>query len=885
MTVRATLDTYDTHALAGLDPSRIEPLRRRHGFNELVAAPPRRWWKRLGGQFQDLVIWVLLVAAIVSATAGQWVDACVILAIVILNGILGFLQEERAGRALAALGGLVVPQARVIRDHQLCVIPARELVPGDRIELEAGDQIPGDARLIDSIGLRVLEATLTGESTPVDKDHRAVHSQDTPLAERSNLVHMGTLAAAGKASAVVVATGMQTQLGQIAGMLSRHQSEPTPLQKRLAGLGRLLIAACLAIVGVIAVLQLLRGGRVLDVLLPAVSLAVAAVPEGMPAVVTIALALGLQRMARRNALIRRLPSVETLGSVTVICSDKTGTLTRNEMTLRELNAGGNRYDITGAGYDPRGQFLSDSKPVLPRKESELLQALTIGLWCGNARMTRDSHGEGRVIGDPTEGALLVAASKAGLMRTGEAPPIFEIPFDADRRVMSVVVDSDGVAMMYTKGAVEVVLSMCSCEFAGGGIRPLTQQRRGEILQKNCEMSSRALRVLALAYRRFEGPRAQKYQEVGLIFAGLAGMLDPPREEARQAVQKCREAGIRPVMITGDHPETALAIARELNIATDERQLLTGVKLDRMGDEELSQRAKEVAVYARVTAAHKLRIVHALRAGGEVVAMTGDGVNDAPAIQEADIGIAMGLTGTDVTREASDMVLVDDNFASIVSAVEEGRGIFENIVKFVHYLLASNASELLFVFIVTLIGWPAPLLAVQILWINLVTDGLPALGLGTEPPEGDVMTRQPRPLSEAVITPGRALTILLHGLLMATASFIAFASTYRGNAADLQRARTAAFAVISFSQLFYALTCRSLTRPFLTLKPFSNPRLIAGIIFAGLLQISVLFIPFAQVLFKTDVDIGGAGWLRLLGLSILPAALIECWRIFHQWRRS
>jgi len=505
MTVPETLDTFATNFSGGLTSSRVERLRRQYGVNELEAAPPARWWKRFAGQFREIVIWVLLSAAFISLLAGQWIDACVILTIVILNGMLGFMQEERAGRALVALKSLVLPQARVIRDHQLNVIPARELVPGDRIELEAGDQISADARLIDSNGLRVLEAALTGESMPVDKDHRSTLPQETPLAERSNLVHMGTLVAVGKGSAVVVATGMQTQLGQIAGMFSRHEPEPTPLQKRLAGLGRILIVACLAIVGVIVMVQLLRGGRVIDVILPAVSLAVAAVPEGMPAVVTIALALGLQRMAKRNALIRRLPSVETLGSVTVICSDKTGTLTRNEMTLRELQAGGKRYDITGSGCDPRGQFLKDSMPVLPQEDSELTQALTIGLWCGNVRMTRDSQGDWRIIGDPTEGALMVAATKAGLLRPIDAPlPILEIPFDSDRKAMSVVVASEGGAVMYSKGAVEVVLGMCSSEQIGNEIRLLTPGRREQLLQINSDMSSRALRVLGLAYRRFDG---------------------------------------------------------------------------------------------------------------------------------------------------------------------------------------------------------------------------------------------------------------------------------------------------------------------------------------------------------------------------------------------
>ena len=886
LTIEGTVTAFETDAASGLSVSQADGLRARLGFNELATARTIPLWKRFVAQFRDLVIGVLLGAAVISGIAGQWVDALVILAIVILNGVIGFMQEERAGRALAALQRLALPQARVVRDRRLKVVPARELVPGDRIELEAGDQVPADARLIHSIALRVHESALTGESAAVDKDHRPVHPPDTALGDRSNMMHMGTHVAAGKGSAVVVATGMQTQLGQIAGMLSRHEPEPTPLQRRLAGLGKVLIVACLVIVGIIVLLQLLRGGRLLDILLPAVSLAVAAVPEGMPAVVTIALALGLQRMARRNALIRRLPSVETLGSVTVICSDKTGTLTRNEMTVRELYAGAKRYDVSGAGYDPHGQIFSDAQPVTPQDRPELLQALTIGLWCGNARLNRDPQAGWQVIGDPTEGALIVAAAKGGVHRPADTPPpVFEIPFDSDRKAMSMVYADEYGVTMYTKGAVEVVLRMCTSELIGADVKPLSPQRKTEILQVTSEMSQRALRVLALAYRRFEQQHTPVYEECEMVFAGLAGMIDPPRDEARLAVQKCVAAGIRPVMITGDHPDTALAIAHELNIAGETGELLTGVQLDQLSDGELNERAANTAVYARVTAAHKLRIVRALRSQGQVVAMTGDGVNDAPAIQEADIGIAMGLTGTDVTKEASDMVLVDDCFASIVNAVEEGRGIFDNITKFVHYLLASNASELLFVFVAALIGWPAPLLAVQILWINLITDSLPALGLGTEPPEGDVMRRKPRPLSEPFITRRRGVVMLLHGALMAAVAFVAFAEFYRGDLANLRGARTAAFCVLSFSQLLYSLTCRSLKNPLTTLAPFGNPRLLLGILFGFVLQVSVVFLPIARPLFKTDVDLGARGWLLVIVLSILPAALIESARLLaYRWRK-
>jgi Ca2+-transporting ATPase len=865
------LKRFASDARRGLTDAQVAELRSRHGFNQLAEAPPEPLWRKFLGQFNELVIWILIVAAVIAGAMGEWIDTLAILAIVLLNGFLGFLQEERAERALLALQKLSTPLAKVLRNGVLQSLPARELVPGDRLELEAGDNIPADARLLEAFGLRVQEAALTGESVPVDKDPASVLSPATPLGDRRNMVYLGTVVAAGKASAVVVATGMDTELGRIAGMLQRHEPEPTPLQRRLAELGRVLVVVCLVIVGIIFGLELWRGGALLEVFLLSVSLAVAAVPEGLPAVVTMALALGLQRMVKRNALIRKLPSVETLGAVTVICSDKTGTLTRNEMTVRELLAGGERYAVTGTGYTPRGQFVRAEEAVDPQAHADLILTLTIAAHCNNARLLPRGD-DWQVLGDPTEGALVVAALKAGIDVAARPELLSEVPFDSERKMMSVVVAGDA-AVLYSKGAPEVLLPRCSTERRAGRVEPLTDGRRQEILQASADMAARALRVLALAYREQPDSGQTEDPETDLVFAGLVGMIDPPREEVKEAVGKCREAGIRPVMITGDHPATALAIARELGIAESGDRALPGRELDDWSDDALAGQVEQVPVYARVTAEHKLRIVRAWKGRGQVVAMTGDGVNDAPAVKAADIGIAMGLTGTDVTKEASDMVLTDDNFASIVNAVEEGRGIFDNIQKFVHYLLACNAGEVLLMFFAAVVGWPAPLLAIQILWINLVTDGLPALALGMEPPERDIMKRPPRPPHEPVITAGRGGLILWHGLLVAGVAAVGFALSYQGNADHLPHARSVAFCVVAFAQLFFSFGCRSQSRTMPELGLFSNPYLIAAIAISGLLQLGVVTLPFAQPIFGTATHLT-TEWLLVLGLALTPVTVIE-----------
>jgi Ca2+-transporting ATPase len=889
-TPRDNSDTLAAHTLAAdqaletlaVDPERGLPTERAAallaeiGANELVEASPVPIWRKLLRQFSELVVMILIAAAIVAGALGEWTESLAILAIVVLNGLIGFFQEHRAEHALAALRRMAKPTARVFRGGQLLTVATRELVPGDVIQLEAGDQVSADCRLIDGFGLRLQEAALTGESAPVDKQPGAVLAADTPLADRRNMVYAGTDVAAGKGRALVIATGMNSELGRIAGMIQRTEPEPTPLERRLSELGRLLLVLVLAVIAVVFTLRMLRGGDLLDVFLLSVSLAVAAVPEGLPAVVTIALALGLQRMVKRNALIRRLSSVETLGSVTIICSDKTGTLTRNEMTVRELIVGDAEYEVTGVGYAPEGEFLRrpSSACVNPRCEPDLVRALTIGAWCNDARVTKPRNGgDWQTTGDPTEAALVVAALKAEIDPQDRGRPVHEIPFDSERKMMSVTVPgADKSLILYAKGAPEEILARCNSEQYQGAIRPLTDERHAEIRRQNSKMAGRALRVLGLAYRRLN--ERDDFEERELTFVGLAGMIDPPRDEVKAAVRVCHTAGLRPVMITGDHPTTARAIAHELQIMGPDDRVVTGHDLDAISDDRLIDEVERIAVYARVAAEHKVRVVRAWKQRGQVVAMTGDGVNDAPAVKAADIGIAMGLSGSDVTREASAMVLMDDNFASIVNAVEEGRTIYDNIQKVVRYLLSSNASEVLLVFVAALLDWPTPILAVQLLWLNLVSDGFPALALGMEPPERDVMQRPPRPPREPVVTRARGLAMFAEGALMATMALVAFGVVYRQDPVNLPQARTATFCVLAFTQLFFAIACRSQRFTMPELGLFSNPPLFYALALSELLQLGVVMLPLARPIFGVTADLTLRQWGLVFGLALVPVSLIE-----------
>jgi Ca2+-transporting ATPase len=881
----------------GLDDSTVAARRQKYGPNRLPEGEHRSAVQKFFDQFKQLVVVILLVAAVIAGALGDLLDTAAILAIVLLNAVLGFVQEERAEKALEAMKKLSVPSARVRRNGGLVSVPAEELVPGDIAEVEAGDSVPADLRLLEAYGLKTQEAALTGESVPVDKDAASTAEPEAVPGDRLNMLFFGTTVAAGKGVAVVTSTGAATELGRIAGYLAEDAREPTPLQRRLEGLGRWLAGGCLAIVAVIAALQLARGYAWSEVLLPAVGLAVAAVPESLPAVVTVTLALGLQRLVRRQALVRKLPSVETLGSVNVICSDKTGTLTRNEMTVREAWAGGARYEATGSGYATDGEFRaapqdpknSDGAKNAPAHDGDLEHALWIGLVCNNAAIRPAKEGEEvKVVGDPTEAALLVAAAKRGVnVEERPAEREYELPFDSTRKIMSVVVRSDdGPKQLLTKGAPEMVVGRCRAILINGREEPLTDDHRQALTEAEAGMASRALRVLAVAYRglpddvQFNGALEADAVERDLVFAGLVGMIDPPRDEVRDAVRLCRGAGVLPVMITGDHPATAQAIARELGIMDAERpQAMSGRELDAVDDRGLAERVETTAVYARVTAEHKLRIIRAWRSRGGVVAMTGDGVNDAPAIKAADIGIAMGITGTDVTKEASDMVLMDDNFATIVSAVEEGRGILDNIKKVIHYLLSCNAGEVLLMFFAALLGMPTPLTAIQILWINLITDGLPALALATEPPEENLMQRKPKSVDAALISRGRVVEIIGHGLLMgvtAMAAFVWMRSLYPD---DLRVAQAVTFAVIAFAQLFYALACRSRRITLWHLGLTTNRALLAAVALSGLLQIGAVYL----------AGIGDA-WRRpevwpVFLLAIVPMALVELVKLLRKPRAA
>jgi P-type Ca2+ transporter type 2C len=830
-------------------------------------------------QFKSLMIGVLIAAALISGFLKEWVDAVAILAIVILNAILGLVQEYRAEKSLAALRQLSAPNAKVVRDGEARIVPARELVPGDLVEVEAGDHVPADSRVVwHTSNFAVQEASLTGESTPVAKTDIALEEKDVPLAERANILYLGTSVVSGKARALVVETGMQTELGRIAGLIQGIKKETTPLQRKLEEFSRILVYLCFFLVTVVFGLEILRGGKLLDMFLTSVSLAVAAIPEGLPAVVTIALALGVQRMVRRHVLIRKLPSVETLGCATVICSDKTGTLTKNEMTVRAVWTSRAAFEVTGTGYEPAGEFLTATGPTDPCAHPDLIKALTLGVLCNNAQLKVEG-GKTAVFGDPTEIAILSAAAKAGIWRAVEEEAyemVEEIPFDSERKKMSIVRRADQDLTVFTKGAPDLLLNDCTFLLEDGEERPLTDADRGRIMKANDGYSDQALRVLAVAYRNLDQEPhsyAAEAIERDLTFAGLVAMIDPPRPEVREAMAKCRTSGIRTVMITGDHRNTAVAIARELGFYGAASRALTGEDVDRLTDGELDAVVEDVAVYARVSPEHKLRAVRAWRRRGEIAAMTGDGVNDAPAVKEADIGVAMGITGTDVTKEVSDMVITDDNFASIVAAVEEGRGIYDNIRKFIHFLLSCNLGEILVMFVAALAGFPVPLLPIQILWVNLVTDGLPALALGVDPVDPNIMDRPPRKTDEPVVTGARAWIIGLQGVMVAACALGGFLFVLLYEKESIEMARTVALATLACSQLFHAFNCRSMRESIFKLKFSTNPQLVGAVVLSFLLQMAIIYVPFFQPIFKTVtlslVDLGA-----IMVFSTLPLWVME-----------
>jgi P-type Ca2+ transporter type 2C len=886
--IQETAQTLETDLAAGLSEAEVRSRLARFGPNSLREEKGRGRWRIFLDQFGDFIIWVLVGAAVVSGFLQEWVDALAIIAIIVLNSILGYIQENRAEKSLLALKRMAAPFSRVVRDGLRASVPAADLVPGDLVELEAGDHVPADGRVVwHTPNFAVQEASLTGESTPVLKTTLELEERDIPLAERANIVYMGTSVVAGKARALAAETGMRTELGRIAGMIQSISSETTPLQKRLDQFGKWIVYLCFALVAIVFGMGLLRGGKVLDMFLTAVSLAVAAIPEGLPAVVTIALALGVQRMIRRNVLIRKLPSVETLGCATVICSDKTGTLTKNEMTVRSVFTMTGMYDVTGTGYGPKGEFLRNGAAVDPSNNADLGACLKAGVLCNGAELIEDG-GAAKILGDPTEGAILTAAAKAGLNKdrlTAEFPFVEEIPFDSERKLMTIVRrrSADNLHIAFVKGAPDVLLELCPRVLDGGAERPRTDGDLARIQETIDRLSEQALRVLAVAVRTFEGEPDEYHAshiETDLTFVGLIAMIDPPREEVKEAVAKCRHSGIKTVMITGDHKNTAVAIARELGFFGADSLALTGQELDALTDDDFERDIDRMRVYARVSPEHKLRAVRAWRKRGDVVAMTGDGVNDAPAVKEADIGVAMGITGTDVTKEVSDMIITDDNFASIVAAVEEGRGIYDNIKKFIHYLLSCNSGEILVMFTASLFGLPVPLLPVQILWVNLVTDGLPALALGMDPVEKDVMDRPPRPTDEAVITRGRMGLILSQGFLIASCALAAFCFVLLVENEGIVRARTAALFTLTCSQLFHALNCRSQSRSLFQLGLFTNGKLLLAGAASLLLQVVITYWPVTQRIFRVEA-LSLLDMAVMIGLSSLPLWVMELAKLVNR----
>lgn len=848
------------------------------GPNELQAVARRSAWSTLAAQFRNVLVIILLVAVVLSALLGHALEAVVIAIIVLFAVLLGFVQESRAERALEALRAMAAPLAHVLRDEKEVAIPAREVVPGDLVLLRAGDRVPADARILTAINLSIDEAPLTGESMAVDKQQQALDRTEVSLGDRTNMAHAGTLVTRGRGSAVVVATGMSTEFGRISGLVQATESGRTPLQENLDRLGAVLGKGAIVVVALVFVAGVLRGEPWLEMLVFGIALAVAVVPEALPAVVTISLAIGVRRMVKRQALVRRLPVVETLGSTSVICSDKTGTLTRNEMTVRRLVTMSHSVEVTGVGYDPDGDFLVDGSPMQP--PTSVRELLRSALLSSDARVTLDADRRWRVEGDPTEGAIVVAAGKAGLdqaQSNEEWPRRHEIAFTSERRRMTTLHGSaDGGMVAFSKGAVDAVLPDCRMALRDADVVVLDDAMREAVMAAEREMAAAGLRVIAVARR--DGARVED-AERSMTWLGLVGMMDPPRAEARAAVQTCWAAGITPVMITGDHPLTATAVADELGMLED-RLVVSGAEVSAMSDAALAESVPQIGVYARVSPADKLRIVGAWQARGEVVAMTGDGVNDAPALKKADVGIAMGIVGTDVSKEAAAVTLLDDNFATIVAAVEEGRVVFSNIRKYLTYLLSSNVGEILLMAGAALVGLPIPLTAVQILYVNLATDGLPALALAVDPPEPGLMQRRPRNPRGGIFTRKLVILLMTGGVWSAAVNLGLFAWLL-SHGRSREDAMSLTFVSLVFIQFFKAYNYRS-DRETVLLRPFANKWLNLAIGWElGLLAL-IVYVPVLQRAFATH-PFTWQEWSLTLGLAftVVPVLeLVKWWQRHH-----
>jgi len=901
------LSKLGTDRESGLSSSEAQKRFKDYGANELQEAPPTSIWVKIYDQFANFIVILLLVAAVISAIFTDWIEAAAIMTIVLLNAALGVIQENRAEEALAALKKMSAPDANVLREGHRQAIPAREVVPGEIVFLEAGNYVPADLRLLETANLRIEEAALTGESVAVTKNPELELEEDAALGDRKTMAYTGTVVSYGRGVGVVVNTGMDSEIGQIATMLQDVEEGHTPLQKRLEVFGRTLGLITLVISGVVFIEGWITGTDPLEMFMIAVSLAIAAVPEGLPAVVTITLALGMQEMIARNALIRKLSSVETLGSATVICSDKTGTLTQNQMTVTNIAVDGEFLDITGSGYNLEGEFLCDGEPVdLAENYPGIRTALWIGALNNDAVLETDYDDQGhrtiRMVGDPTEGALLVAAAKGGALPAPLSqayPRIEEIPFDSERKRMVTVhaikrPEAGDVSPFYDqeheawyvvaqKGAPDIVLERCTHYQSRDDMAvPLDDEQRRRILAANDRMTSQALRVLGVAYRVVKELDYQSNGDLNenieqeLIFVGLLGMIDPARPEVLPALQKARKAGIRTAMITGDYPNTAKAIAQEIGLLLEGHQVLTGKELDAISDEDLKETVKTTDVYARVSPEHKVRIVDAFRANHEVVAMTGDGVNDAPSIKKADIGIAMGITGTDVAKETADMVLTDDNYASIVSAVEQGRVIYSNIRKFVYFLLSCNVAEVATIFLATMLGLRSPLTALQLLWLNLITDGAPALALGLEKGDPDLMDQPPRDPDEPILN-----RFMLTGIGVQTIAItgVTLGAYWIGLRNFPELAPTMAFVTLSFSELFRAFTARSERVPILKVGLFGNKVMNWAILSSLLLLLAVVYLPFLQGIFDTQ-PLGWLQWEIIFPLLLVPSIAAELTKIIY-----
>ncbi|MFZ2489057.1 MAG: cation-translocating P-type ATPase [Anaerolineae bacterium] len=885
------------------------------GPNELTEAPRPGFWSRLADQFKSFLVMILIVASVISLALGDVVEAIAIMAIVVLNAILGVIQESRAEEALTALRKMTAPEAHVLRDGHQITVPARELVEGDVVILETGNYVPADVRLLEAVNLKIEEASLTGESEPVQKRADVVLDRDIPLGDRKNTAYMGTVVTYGRGRGIVTDTGMRTQIGLIAQMIQSFDTEPTPLQRKLEQLGRTLGIAALAVCGLVFVVGVGRymmnpipgvtlTEEILEMFIVAISLAIAAVPEGLPAVVTICLALGMQRMVRRHALLRRLPAVEALGSATAICSDKTGTLTQNAMTVTRVWTPDVHLSVTGEGYTPEGNFYAGDAQVgageLPGSVKLLLQT---GLLCNDAYIETSGAEEGqrtwRMVGDPTEGALVVAAAKAGYwINDNTLPRQAELPFDSERKAMTVVYQTTGTALdtgklglaaagtapflAMVKGAPDMVLDKCTQIYQNGEARPLTATEKQRIMDMNAQLASQALRVLGAAVRPLAALPAEDdltpaHIERDLVFVGLSGMIDPPRPEVKAAVDTARRAGIKTVMITGDYLDTAVAIAKDIGLLRPGGRAMMGAELDTYDDKAFDEVVETVNVYARVSPQHKVRIVEALRQRGHIVAMTGDGVNDAPALKRADIGVAMGITGTDVSKETAAMVLTDDNYASIVSAVEEGRVIYSNIRKFVSYLLSCNVGEILIIFLATLVGLPLPLTAIQLLVLNLITDGAPALALGLEKGDPDIMQRPPRRPEEPVINREMAIGIAVQAVAITVAVLAVFLIGLRWYPENLHHAQTMAFVTLALSELLRAYTARSERYSVFSVGVFSNRYMQYAVLLSLAIMLLIIYVPALDPIFNTTF-LGVRDWLTMLPFLFIPAIAGELAKI-------